>query len=271
MPRAEDWYIRVYFPSGAKVELGWGYEYWKLDSSIYEGHDELKAMAAAHGQRWTKRQLAYELAENRQTDVLTAAGGVEHSIVALRAAIAKAQAWSDKNVPRTTPTPRFQGIGHDSVVDAWYEFANVLSWARALEERLDRRPPSRPRTAPLPRQGLLPALKPARLRKRVGNLVDDLRAGPVGESRFLANFTLHAALLRNPNTGARLVTGGRIILPIPDRQTGPISNWKLLTWSDHRDGITFAEELWTSVQTFIEALIEAFERAVPRRLRKPTS
>src|SRR6266540_7417692 len=174
MPGAADWYSRVYFPSGAKAPLGWGYEYWILDPTIYEGHDELKAMAATRGRRWTKRQLAYELAENLLTDVLAAAGGVEHSIAALRDAIATAQEWSDQNVPRTPPTRMFHGIGHPSIIDAWYEFANLLSWARAVEERLDRRAVQRPKAAALPRQGLLPALKPARLKKRVDKLVAEL-------------------------------------------------------------------------------------------------
>jgi hypothetical protein len=270
MTHADDWYRRVYFPLGATAPLGWGYEYWILDPAVYEGHDELKAKAAAHGRRWTKRQLAYELAENLLTGVLAAAAGVEYSIGALRDATARAQAWSDQNVSGPTPKSAFQGIGHPSVIDAWYEFANLLSWARAVEERLDRRAIQWPGVAQLPRQGLVPALKPARLKKRVDKLTTKLRSGPVGETRFLANFTLHTALIRNPNSGAQLDRDGKVTLPIPDKQAGRIGNWKLLTWNDHRDGIVFAEELWTSVETFIESLIEAFDRAVPKRLRKPT-
>ena len=140
-----------------------------------------------------------------------------------------------------------------------------------MEERLDRRAIQQSGTAAPPRQGLVPALKPARLKKRVDKLMTEFRSGPIGETRFLANFTLHSALIRNPNSGARLDQNGKVTLPIPDKQVGRISNWKLLTWNDRRDGIVFAEELWTSVETFMEGLIEAFERAVPRRLRKPTS
>jgi hypothetical protein len=264
MMRTDEWYRRVYFPSGASASLGFGYEYWVLDPTRYEGHNELKAKAAALGRRWTKRQLAYELAENLLTDVVAAAGGVEHSITALRDAVARAQEWINQSAIATTP-PHL--ISDPSVIDAWYEFANLLSWARAVEERLDRGA----RPAMLPRQGLLPALKPVRLRKRAEKLLTELRSGPIGETRFLANFTLHSALIRNPNSGARLDQDGKVTLPIPDKQVGRISNWKLLTWNDHRDGIVFAEELWISVETFMEGLIEVFERAVPRRLRKPTS
>lgn len=195
--------------------------------------------------------------------MLAAAGGVEHSILALRDALQRAQAWADRVKPKLTPGSVPTGIADISVIDAWYEFANVLSWARVLEERLDRRG-----RGSLPRQGLVNALKPLRLKKRVSKLTDDLRAGPLGETRFLANFTLHSALVRNPNSGARLDAAGHITLPIPDKQTGPISQWKTLTWDQHRDGVVFAEELWTSIDAFMEALIYAFEKAVPRRFRR---
>jgi hypothetical protein len=83
-----------------------------------------------------------------------------------------------------------------------------------------------------------------------------------------ANFTLHSALVRNPNSGARLDEAGHVTLPIPDKQTGPISHWKALTWDEHRDGVVFAEELWTSIEVFMEGLIQAFEKAVPKRFRR---
>jgi hypothetical protein len=262
--RTDEWYRRTYFPSGSAAPLGAGYETWILDPTRYQGHDELRARAAAVGRHWTKRDLAYELAENLLSDVLGAAGGVEHSIFALREAIGRAQAWSDQITPRPTPMSVPHGISDASVVDAWYEFANLLSWARVLEERLDRRPDKRS----LPRQGLAPALKPVRLKKRVDKLLADLRAGPIGETRSLANFTLHSVLIRSPISGAQLDQDGKVTLPIPDRQVGPISHWKVLTWSDHRDGIVFAEDLWASVETFMAGLIEAFERAVPKRFRR---
>jgi hypothetical protein len=267
LSRTNDWNLRVHFPGTAKAPLGWGYEYWILDPAIYEGHLELKARAAEvhHRQKrntWTKRELASELSDHLLDDVLAAAGGVEHSILALRDALERAQAWTDQLDPKPTPESVPTNIGDISVIDAWYEFANLLSWARVLEERLDRRG-----QGSLPRQGLLHALKPLRLKKRVANLTENLRAGPLGETRFLANFTLHSALVRNPNSGARLDGTGRVTLPIPDKQTSRISQWKVLTWDEHRDGVTFAEEIWTSIEAFMEGLIQAFEKAVPRRFR----
>jgi hypothetical protein len=268
LSRTNEWNQRVHFPTAAKAPLGWGYEYWILDPAIYEGHVELKARAAEVHRRqerhtWTKRQLAAELSDHLLEDVLAAAGGVEHSILAFRDALARAQAWADQIEPKLTPETVPTGIADISVVDAWYEFANLLSWARVLEERLDRRGRGK-----LPNQGLMHALKPMRLKKRVTKLTEDLRAGPLGETRFLANFTLHSALVRNPNSGARLDKEGHVTLPIPDKQTGPIGHWKAMTWDERRDGVVFAEELWASIEAFMEGLIQAFEKAVPRRFRR---
>lgn len=207
LSRTSEWNRRVHFPVAAMAPLGWGYEYWILDPTIYEGHLELKARAATVHRRqkrrtWTKRQLAAELSDHLLDDVLAAAGGVEHSILALCDALQRAQAWADQFRPKPTTESVPTGIADISVIDAWYEFANLLSWARVLEERLDRRG-----RGPLPRQGLVNALKPVRLKKRVSKLTDDLRAGPLEETRFLANFTLHSALVRNPNSGPDLTQG----------------------------------------------------------------
>ena len=269
MAQTDDWYRRVYFPAGAKASLGFGYECWLLEPGRYEGHNELKVRAATLKRRWGRRQLAYELVEHLLTDVIAAAGGVEHSVLALRHAVAEAQEWSNQHV-KTTDSSSPHGIAHPSVVGAWYEFANVLSWARAVEERLDRRPMSSKGRAKLPRQGLVHAIKPRRLKHRVDSLLTKLRSGPMGETRFLANFTLHSALVRGLNSGARLGPNREVILPIPDTPVAPLNQWKLLTWHDERDGIAFAEELWASIEDFMEGLVEAYEKAVPKRLRKAT-
>ena len=155
LSRTNEWNQRVHFPTAAKAPLGWGYEYWILDPKIYQGHVEVKARAAEVRRRqkrhsWTKRQLAAELSDHLLDEVLTAAGGVEHSILALRDALNRAQAWADQIEPKLTPESVPTSIADFSVVDAWYEFANLLSWARALEERLIRSPQPRQAAQPGP-------------------------------------------------------------------------------------------------------------------------
>src|SRR5689334_1346466 len=75
---------------------------------------------------WTKRQLAAELSDHLLDEVLAAAGGAEHSILALRDAVRRAQAWTDQLDPKPTPDVVPTNIGDVSVIDAWYEFANLL-------------------------------------------------------------------------------------------------------------------------------------------------
>jgi hypothetical protein len=265
--RATDWFMRIYFPGASAVSLGAGYETWLLDPERYEGSEALRTRLKSLGRPCAKRDLAYELVDHLLSDVLAAAVGVEQSIAGMRSAVAEAQAWTDQNSATRTPgVPH--GINHPSVVKAWYDFANVLSWARVLEERLDRRPiRAKPGAPPLPRQGIVNAVKPVHLKNRLDSQLSALRSGAVGEARLLANFTLHSALVRDPNSGARLDTSGKVIMPIPDKSTAPIAHWKTLTWNDGRDAIVFAEELGASVEDFMERLIEAFEKSTPKRFR----
>jgi len=183
-------------------------------------------------------------------------------MAALKAAAAAAQESSDKYLTDFDPDVP-HAIVNEHVIWAWYEFANLLTWARGLEDRLDRKGHGLPH-----RQGLVPAIKPARLRTRTEGLLIDLRSGPMKETRFLANFTLHSALVRSPSSGAKLDGHARLTMPIPDQPVSPIQHWKLLTWHDKRDGLVFAEELWSSIESFMDDLIAAFENAVPRRLRR---
>jgi hypothetical protein len=269
MSRANDWFTRIHFSKVSKVSLGAGYETWILDPERYEGSDALRVTLKGLNRPYTKRDLAYELVDRLLDEVLAAAVGVEQSIVALRSAVAEAQDWADQLSNRPTPgVPH--NIGHLSIVKAWYDFANLLSWARVLEERLDRRPAKAKLQsgASLPNQGIVNAVKPVRLKNRLDRLLGEFRAGPVGEARLLANFTLHSALVRNPNSGAQLDSTGKVVMPIPDKPITPIVHWKTLTWRDKRDALIFAEELWTSVNDFMEHLIEAFEKATPKRLRR---
>jgi len=96
-----------------------------------------------------------------------------------------------------------------------------------------------------------------------------LRSGPVGEARPLANFVLHGALVNDPFSGVQVDANRNVSLRIPD--SFPASHWYLLRWDQERDGFAFAEALWRAVQTFIDEILNAFEKSVPKRLRnKPT-
>jgi len=261
LKRLNEWHNRVHFPRVAKAPLGFGSEYWDIEPKHYEGWEELRDRMETLGRTFTERDLAYYLAGHLLDDVIIAAGGVERAITKLREAHSVLKGYvQDQNIIVKDGIPL--GLAHEGTVEAWYAFSDVLSWSRTVVERLERPPRDKKKFA---KQGLIPALRAKRLRKRCEKLFSEFRGGPVGQVRPLANFVLHSALVQHPFSGVRVDTDGTIVLPIPDSR--PASHWYMLTWDQERNGFIFAEELWQAIQNFIDELLEAFESSVPKRLR----
>lgn len=74
-------------------------------------------------------------------------------------------------------------------------------------------------------------------------------------------------MLQHPYSGAPINESGVIILPIPDASDGLVCHLNALTWNQRRDGFIFAEELWMTIKNFIDNLLDAFEKAVPKRFQ----
>ena len=262
--RFAQWWHRAYFPSNAAARLGFGAESWYSDPTHYEGWEQLRDRYEALGRRCTKSQLAYQLSSHLLDDVIVAAGGVERSITNFRSAVTAAQGVVSSAGLKAEDTDTL-GFSDVTTTEAWFAFADVLFWSRTVVERLDRPAVSRRMTS---HQGLVPALKPKRLRRRCETLLSELRNGPVGNSRALANFVLHSGMMAHPFTGAEVDASGVISFPVPDAPSGPVSHWYLFTWARERDGIAVAEDIWGAVELFLDELLAAFERAVPKRLRR---
>lgn len=261
--RSSGWWSRQSF-SRYGVQLGWGVEYWHLHPDRYKGAEALRQRLRGLGRRATKHSVALDLAGFLLSDVLVAAGGVERAVGLLRETKAQLTLLAAQHGVRAMPGCPHPGLSDTSSIDAAYAFADFLSWVRALDERLDRRVYERGVKS---RQGLLPALRPKRLSKNVRLAVEAFRAGPGGSCRDLANFTLHTSLVRNPRSGVVVDESGEIALPIPDTPTSSVYHWYLLTWSDQRDGFAFAEQVWLEIQRLVDDILEAFEKAVPKRFR----
>lgn len=259
-----EWSRRVRNPAASLAPLGFPAEYWNSDPKQYEGYDQLDSRLRALGRRPRRSDLAYQLTNHLLDDVLVAAGGVEDSIMRLRVAIAELHSWIEENdLKADVGIPH--GLSHATAVTAWYAFSSLLTWGRTVIERMERPPGDRKR---FPKQGLVPALRPKRLRAKCERLLADLRASPVGQSRNLANFVLHTALVRHPYAGVQLEPSGSITLPVPELPSQQIAHWYLLSWHRQGDGLALAEEMWKAIQHFVNELIAAFEVATPRRLRR---
>ena len=149
------------------------------------------------------------------------------------------------------------------VVDVWYEFLNMLTWVRSLQDRVERKDHTRKQTL-----GLLPSLAPAQLKQRVEKAYRRLEQGRAAEARRLTNYGVHAGLLPNPGTpSARVKADGMLTFVMPDPVHSAIDNWQEFTFREERDALTFAEGLFDEVAAFIDLVLDAFSEAVPERFR----
>ncbi|HKE40991.1 MAG TPA: hypothetical protein VKG21_14215 [Casimicrobiaceae bacterium] len=251
-------------PTVALASLGFAGEYWQSNPRLYEGYEQLQQLYKSLGRKVSSSDVAYQLSRNLLSEVLVAAGGIEGALMRLRAAIAELQVWVVDNQLKAQPGIP-QGLGHAAAVDAWFAFAELLMWSRTLVERMERRASSPKK---FPKQGLLPALKPKRLKSRCEKIFAILQHSPVGQCRTLANFVLHTGLVNHPHTGARLEPSGAIVLPIPQLPIRPVAHWYLFSWQPGHDGVVLAEEMWRHVQIFVDDLLAAFEKAAPKRMRR---
>lgn len=256
--------VRINIGGSVRPRLGFGLELWDTDPDNYEGCRELRARHASAGQAPTSSNLVAELSAPLLDDVIGAAGGAEYAITNLRAAVADLSHWvADNGIIDQTHGNVPHSLGHEAAHRAWYAFVDLVIWARALEERLGRKPRQIKGQPKLRAQGLLPALAPGPLKDQVGRLRKDLLRAAFSDLRPVANYVLHQGLPTHPFSGAQLDASGSVTLPIRRTRSGP---WA--TDPHKADGLTYAEDVWESVQAFIDGLLDAFEAAVPQRLRR---
>lgn len=263
LPKTTGWLKRAHFAgSDSSVSLGFGLELWAADPACYEGSEQLRKRYDTLGRKYDDRTIVERLSQSLLDDVLVAAGGIERAMAFLHLAIADLQRWVvDTSFPPVTRAP--VGLGHEAATEGWYAFTDILIWSRSLLERLDRNP----YRTPGPRQGLIPALAPGSLKEAARSHFENLLSGPVGTIPRFGNFSLHVGLLQHPWTGAKLDSLGNVTMPMPNPTEHQIAHWLQLSWDGERDAIGFAEELWLQVQGFVDALLDAFEEAIPPRFR----
>jgi hypothetical protein len=217
-------------------------------------------------------------------DAVHAAGGVEYHAALVLAALERSQ--------RSYDARRRDGEQRSFPIDeslAW-DYANLLTWLRTIEERVDRlsmrfdpapelsrfeqglvgllrrRHPGlvvRPRPVRT-RVGLLPALGDAQLRDEVGRLFQAFR-DRVGDERMLASYGLHATRLSDPQTpNAALAPDGTLVVPFPDPPAEPVYAFEQFTYHERRDLGTFAIEAVNATDELMSAILAAFEEASRR-------
>lgn len=256
-PRAK-WFHRIAFPSNALLGLGDAGETWRQDDKL-PGWEELLEAAP----RFKHGLSAWELTSRLLPDVAEAAAAIDYTIEKIHRAIAVAEAYYVPHLPALLagPEPEFgRHASHPAFADAYSEFANLLWWIRALDDRLER--------SFYGVRGLLPALAPGSLKDRAWELTLEFRRALATEAGYLANYSLHHSTIPYAFNSSALVVAGRLELPIPNLVTAPVrSHWDL-AYGSGRTLSAYAEMASSVVGTFMEALLAAFEDELPARVRR---
>jgi hypothetical protein len=64
------------------------------------------------------------------------------------------------------------------------------------------------------------------------------------------------------------VRGGQLLLPFPDRVNSALSHRWQLTYNEDRDGMSYAADLLSAVERFMDEMINALEENVPERFKR---
>jgi hypothetical protein len=244
------WSRAQLLPSGFPVD-GPG-EFWRPIPG-HPAHPYIANFRAAIGKPTDDESIAYWTYRGLLRDTIHACGGVLRSAETATAQIAIAQAYVDEHdltgrADLAAPT----GLGHPAVAEAYYDYANLVSWIRTVADRL--RDPGRK-----PPIGLLESLDPAHpLAARVEAAAQSFVAFAHPE-RGLSNVSLHRLPLPGSGSGAaHLTPEGRVLLPIPDPPAEQVFIFDQFTWALDRDLATFCDAATRQVTELGDGILAAF-------------
>lgn len=87
------------------------------------------------------------------------------------------------------------------------------------------------------------------------------------DARLLANYVLHAGAVHGGGTPhARVLKDRRITMLVPDPTPIPVVTWQAFTYDQELDIITYSERVMSSVGTFVDEVLDAFEEHRPARI-----
>jgi hypothetical protein len=262
--RAWNWSKRIKWGEGRIVSLDFGAELWKWDVSFYESAEGIRAALTRAGRPLDDDSILFEATHSLVLDVVDAAGGVEQAHQRFHAAVDGVhEVYARWLAADPTSGSERTGIVDPSVEATWYALEELLVWARVLDDRLKRSPVSRQYSA---KQGLIPALADGPRRAAVIDARARLLQGGVDEAGYLSNLSLH---MQSSQAGSKMgeIRSGKVVLPFPDRVTGPVGHRWLLTYNDGRDAVSFADTLMAAVERFMDETIGAFETHLPERFK----
>lgn len=214
------------------------------------------------------------LAEARMADVLFAANGIETCYLRIRPvtdAFAKTPFWKRSSTPGVlmmdpqVNTPRVRRLVN-SVRDAHADFHAMLWWGRSLMDRVEgtwgeERVKGKWVEQPIGLVVFLPKRDATRVRKALNRL----RKGAFAEVRDLADYSLHAFAVPQPQGQMRIEADGTYTLPLPDRLGRKLVIGEDFTFTERRHIGAEAEAIWLGVQRFMDEVLDILEQGQLRR------
>ncbi|OBJ97963.1 hypothetical protein [Mycobacterium sp. 1245852.3] len=231
---------------------------WK-DAPDLPGYNDWQALVstldAATRARVDDDELRYHMVRGLVPEIIFAAGGVEREIQTLSEASQIAQAYADAYMPRPIPQPVTgpPTIGPHASHHAAYAVMNALTWVRAVQERVSRKDFGTP-------AGLLASLKDGPLKTAIQSHFANLTPA-LDDVRKFDNYVLHAGAIQGGSTpGFAVRPDGTTYFPFPDDPaTTRIGTWEEFRYNDRRDALTYLEGVFAAVETFIDAMLDAFD------------
>jgi hypothetical protein len=278
LPRYQGW-VRRTFPLPGSTGVKIAQAPWK-DAEDLAGHSDWVKLAAERGR--SDANIHYHMVHGLVDEIFVAAGGIEREIRALKTAQAFAEAYAAV-IPDPVPRPELRPMGvapTGAAIDAAYATMNALTWIRTVQERVQRDDPGDTgpwwlrwlRRSKLGRRfglsqptatqeaGLLASLKGGEPKATIGTefkrLLPKLR-----DARKFDNYVLHGGAVHGGGTPVfRMLPDRTVYFPFPDDpNTKRFFTWEQFTYEKERDALSYIEDQFDAIGTFIDSMLDAFD------------
>ena len=236
------------------MELGGPGELWRVVPK-----NPANAWVAGELQRTGRGQddesIAYYTSRTLLDDVLHAGGAIEYTVARIEVLCAAVQEYAAKHDLTASHDAARSRLSTAAVDEAYIEYANLLNWLRTLLDRMRSQDPYSKA-----KLGLIPALRSDTPLRRDVETVFDLFERKYRSEANLTNFGLHLHALPGGGTPVATVDAeGQTRLLIPDAPTNRINVFDQFTYNEERELVGFADAVIASVDSFVHALLSAFE------------
>ncbi|MEE6139852.1 hypothetical protein SKC41_26440 [Mycobacterium sp. 050128] len=263
LPRRDGWVQRIMIHPSTTLKIARAP--WK-DAPDLPGYSSWQSFVAtldaATRARVDDDTLRMYMTRGLVDEIIFAAGGIERELEVLRETAKIAQAMADAFIA-AFPDAFHQAVaqsvetrtGGNASHHAAYAVMNALSWIRGVRERVSHTFRGR-------QVGLLPSLKDGeRLKAKIQASFDQNLEPALQDARKFDNYVLHAGAIHGGGTPGYFIRPDQTVyFRFPDDPSAAgITTWHEFRYTAGRDALNYLEQLFETVATFIDDLLDAFD------------